>query len=464
MIVRDEAAYIEDCIKSVLPVVNEIIIVDTGSVDSTTEIAKRCGARIFHHRWQDSFSTARNVYIKHAVMDWIFVMDADERVDSENLLKIDDLLSSGEDNFMGFSFILRNYTNDSTTLGWSPSDVNNPFRNEFNGWYPTRSIRLFRNHRDIYYTRTLHESVRESVKKINGRILELDIPIHHLGDKRGKENKSIKMEMYEKLGKRQIQFEPEDAQAYFELGRIYRERGEYEMAEKTLKKANEIDEGYPQIHNELGAVYLKEERFDDAMRAFRKAILLDPSFADAYYNLGNLYERLNEYDKATESYRKAIESNPQFANAYNNLGIVLDERGEINEAIDMYLKAIEANPTLALSYNNLGVSFLKISKFYEAIESFKKAIELDNTYFKAHYNLANAYVKIDIHKDAIRQYLKCIEIDPEVPEPFFNLGLIYSAKLHDNSHAMKYWKKYIELRPTSAEAMVLIKLLDFTVN
>ena len=83
-------------------------------------------------------------------MDWILVLDADERVDSENLLKISNLVSD-VNNFMGFSFVLRNYTNDSTTLGWSPSEVNNPFRNEFGGWYPTRSIRLFKNCKEIYY-------------------------------------------------------------------------------------------------------------------------------------------------------------------------------------------------------------------------------------------------------------------------------------------------------------------------
>jgi tetratricopeptide (TPR) repeat protein len=463
MIVKEEASYIEDCIKSALPIIDEIIVIDTGSADGTAEIAKKYGGKIFHHKWQDSFSAARNVYIEHAVMDWIFVLDADEMVDSENLIKIDNLVSD-EVNHTGFSFILRNYTNDSATLGWSPSEANNPFRNEFGGWYPTRSIRLFRNIKDIHYTRTVHESVRESINKVNGSILDVDIPIHHLGSRRGKKNKSMKMEMYERLGKRQIQFEPEDAQAYFELGRIYRERGEYEMAGKMLSKANELDEGYPQVHNELGIVYLRQERFDDAKAAFKNAVLLHPAFADAYYNLGNLYERLNDLDRATKLYHKAIETNPQFANAYNNLGLVLDERGKINDAISAYLKAIEINPTLTLSYNNLGISLLKISKYYEAIEGFKKAIELDNSYFKAHYNLANTYVRISKYNDAVRLYLKCIEIAPVAPEPFFNLGLIYSTKLQDNKHAMEYWRRYIELRPDSAEAVALTKLLDFKFN
>lgn len=463
MIVKDEASYIEGCIKSALPIVDELIVVDTGSVDGTTEIARSYGARIIKHKWQDSFSDARNVYINNAAMDWIFVLDADERIDAENLSRLKEIIS-GEYNCMGLSFILRNYSNDTTTLGWTPCEANNPFSDKFSGWYPTRSIRLFKKHKDIYYSRAVHESVKESIKNINGKILDLDISIHHIGDTRGTMNKSSKMEMYARLGKKQIQLYPKDAQAYFELGRIYRERGEYEMAESLLTQANEIDEGYPQVHNELGAVYLKQERFNDAMIAFKRAVLLDPTFADSHYNLGNLYDRLNEHEKAAESYRKAIENNPKFANAYNNLGLVLDEMGKIQEAVGVYHKALEINPNLALSYNNLGISLLKLLKPFEAIDSFKKAIELNNAYYKAHYNLGNTYVRVKNYDEAIRLYHRCIEIDSEIPEPFFNLGAIYAFELNDNGNAMKYWKRYLKLKPDSPEAMAIIKSLGITLN
>ena len=75
MIVKDEEKMLPRCLESIKDVVNEIILVDTGSKDNTIEIAKRYGAKVFHHPWEDHFSKHRNQSIKHANSDWIFIID-----------------------------------------------------------------------------------------------------------------------------------------------------------------------------------------------------------------------------------------------------------------------------------------------------------------------------------------------------------------------------------------------------
>ncbi len=92
MIVKNEEEFLPTCLESVKDYVDEIIIVDTGSTDSTVEIAKRYNAKIYHHAWENSFSKARNYSLKYATCDWILILDADEEVDKEDAHKLKDTI------------------------------------------------------------------------------------------------------------------------------------------------------------------------------------------------------------------------------------------------------------------------------------------------------------------------------------------------------------------------------------
>jgi hypothetical protein len=78
MIVRDEARCIARCLESVRPWVDEMIVLDTGSSDSTPQIARACGASVHHGAWADDFAAARNAALALTDADWRLVLDADE--------------------------------------------------------------------------------------------------------------------------------------------------------------------------------------------------------------------------------------------------------------------------------------------------------------------------------------------------------------------------------------------------
>ena len=80
MIVRDEENNLHRCLTSIKDVVDEIVVVDTGSEDRTVEIAKSFGAKVFHHPWEGDFSKHRNQSISYAKGKWIFIIDADEEL------------------------------------------------------------------------------------------------------------------------------------------------------------------------------------------------------------------------------------------------------------------------------------------------------------------------------------------------------------------------------------------------
>ncbi len=84
MIVKNEEAILARCLDTVAHLMDEIIIVDTGSTDATKEIAARYTDKIYDFTWVDDFSAARNFSFSKATMDYIYAPDADEVLDAEN--------------------------------------------------------------------------------------------------------------------------------------------------------------------------------------------------------------------------------------------------------------------------------------------------------------------------------------------------------------------------------------------
>ena len=87
MIAKNEEKNLPRCLNSIKGIVDEIVIVDTGSTDNTVKIAKTYGAKVYHHPWQDSFSLHRNQAFEYATGDWFFIIDCDEQLVRKNLYK-----------------------------------------------------------------------------------------------------------------------------------------------------------------------------------------------------------------------------------------------------------------------------------------------------------------------------------------------------------------------------------------
>ncbi len=88
MIVRDEEAVIERCLKNASKFADEIIVVDTGSVDRTKEIAGKYTELVYDYEWRDDFADARNYSYSFASCEYIMWLDADDVIDEENRQKI----------------------------------------------------------------------------------------------------------------------------------------------------------------------------------------------------------------------------------------------------------------------------------------------------------------------------------------------------------------------------------------
>ena len=306
MIVKDEQDWLEKCVNSVRPILDEIIIVDTGSSDNTPGIAERLGAKVFRFEWNDNFSNARNFAISKASGEWILSLDADDSIAEQDLSRVKAL--AGNRHFDGFSFLIRDYTNNEFLENFVALQEGDRYKGQsggFRGYKLGRLVRMFRNN-GILFEREIHEVVEHSIRRRGGRILETDITIHHLGELRGKGIAESKLEKYSELSSLRIQSNPNDPKDNFDLGYFYFRRGDYEKAEYFYKRAISLKRNYLEAHFGLGEAYASQEKYQKAMQVNRKILELSPDNAAAYYNLGELYMGLGKPGLAKEMYETAL--------------------------------------------------------------------------------------------------------------------------------------------------------------
>jgi glycosyltransferase involved in cell wall biosynthesis len=111
--VKDEEEMLPGCLAPLAGVVDEMIVVDTGSSDRTVEIAESFGATVVHFPWTGSFAEARNVSIDAAHGDWIIYLDADEHMEAEDARALRALLARTWRE--GFYLAETNYTGGEDT-------------------------------------------------------------------------------------------------------------------------------------------------------------------------------------------------------------------------------------------------------------------------------------------------------------------------------------------------------------
>src|SRR5438552_1743970 len=164
MIVKNEEANLPACLESVRGLFDEIIIVDTGSTDRTKEIAAAFGAKVFEFTWVDSFAAARNECLRHATGNWIFWMDADDRLDEANRQKLLALFANLDKKTT--AFVMRCVCPPAADTGIATE---------------VQHVRLFRNHSQIRWEHRVHEQILPAVRRVGREVRFTDVAIAHTG-------------------------------------------------------------------------------------------------------------------------------------------------------------------------------------------------------------------------------------------------------------------------------------------
>jgi tetratricopeptide (TPR) repeat protein len=356
MIVKNEGTHLARCLHSVKPIVDELIIVDTGSTDRTRDIASVFGARVFDLPWEDDFAVARNFSLSKARGDWILVLDADEVISGKSHDALRRLLQQPmESGSCAFRVQTRNYTNHANTIGWKPNRGEYPDE-EGMGWFPSDKVRVFPNDARIRFTNPVHELVEPCLRELKIPIRACDIPVHHYG-KLGETLTQEKTKQYRTLSQKKLQKTRRDASGLRELAIQSTQLNKYEEALDLWKELLKQQPKSTETHLNMSAAYWNLGRYPDALKSARKALHLSPEVREASFNQAIALLMMGRVEEAKSILERLVDQHPDYPAAQFMFGIACVCVGE-QRPIEAALAKIRSLPI----GQYLGESFLDIAK------------------------------------------------------------------------------------------------------
>lgn len=348
MIVKNEEANLARCLSSVQGVVDEIIVVDTGSVDNTRLVAEKAGARVVSVEWQNNFSMARNASLELATGDWILFLDADEALEQGST---DALRRITDSNYEGYFLKIINFIGASGSVETSPDLV----------------FRMFRNHPQYRFRGAIHEQIVDVILEKNNQAtfqVAEDVIIRHYGYlnqqivEKDKKNRNLA------IISKELQNDPGNQSLHYHYGvELYRADRFAEAAEELTRTANAVDPSviyYPKLLRYIALAHYGARRYDLALEALKQGLQFFPNYADLYYYGGLIYLEQRNFAGAYEFFQHALSTPEQPAyyaplggsrgfRAYYQMGHLAELFGNEEEALRYYMLSLRDNAEFSLA-------------------------------------------------------------------------------------------------------------------
>lgn len=347
LITRDEADFLPDCLRSIQPACDEIIVVDTGSRDDTVVIARAFGCTVLHHPWNDDFAAARNAGIGAADGDWILVIDADERLTGGEHLR--SLVAEAAPGTGGF-------------LVEREDVVRHPETGRTER-YPIGMVRLFRRDPRIRYVGRVHERPGDTIRAAGMEIRSTHrLGLMHLVSARTDEALAAKQRRYLALLDAEVAARPDDPWPRYYRAKTLWYLGEHGQADAGFA-AIAADARHPapqraSAHAMRAALALRQGRPADALAhvdaslgAFAFQSLSHHLRGEALYALGRYAEAAEAYARVRRSMDPAVVTEwipgdlylPAETHAYK-LGSCRLAMGDAPAALAHFREGMAANP------------------------------------------------------------------------------------------------------------------------
>ncbi len=412
MIVKDEENYLQDCLESIKNIVDQIVIVDTGSKDRTVEIAQKYGAEIYNFEWCDDFSAARNESIKYANTDWILWLDADERLIPESQKEIKKLLKK-ENNTVLYKIQINSAMKNSAGVRLSSAH------------------RLFNNNHGIYFTGKIHEQISESAAKLGGEERESNLIIRHLGYDLSGEDQTKKNNRNLKLLEKMVKTDSQNGYINYTLAQQYSLNEEWHKSLKYYEKAFRLNQFDKQMRvsllNTMSEAYLKTEKYQKIIPLCEESIELEPLQVGGYYMLYRLADVLKDEKTAVKWLELLLEKNRILSSQIKKIStdVLIDEKriifalaekykkiGNLDKAIVCFQKFQQMEPDRIEASEKLLEIYLQKGDFFKAGECLQILLNKQPANEQYIDLLGVTLIKQQKFKEAINYYEDIFQVNP----------------------------------------------------
>jgi hypothetical protein len=296
MIVKNEAATLGRCLASVRDIVDEIVVVDTGSSDNTKDIARQYGARVFDFPWCDNFAAARNESIRQATGQWLLWLDADEYFDDANRAKLRDLLANlGDDNtayVMKCVCVSGQVSNTATHVD---------------------HVRLFRSHPALRWDYRVHEQILPALQRAGHAVRFTNIAITHTGYT-DPTLRYKKLERNLRLLHLDLAERPNDAFTLFNLGWAFADLGRIAEAipllQRSLQYSHNADSITPKLYSLLTQCHHRLGQFEQAWAVCQAGQVRHPEDAELLFLKGQLCRQRGDRAGARSCWLQLLSPTP----------------------------------------------------------------------------------------------------------------------------------------------------------
>jgi len=283
-IVRNEAHQLADCLAPVTALFDEVVVVHTGSSDGTQDVARRFTPHVHSFPWCDDFAAARNASLAQARGEWIFWLDADDRLTPENVGRLRMLLDR---------------------LGTQPQiylmDTTCSLTYASEGSRVISHARLFRRHPDLRWQGRVHEQLRPAPATLGYETIWSDVQIDHVGYQDAA-LRQRKLQRDIRLLRMDYAVDPDDVSTLLHLGLSYARMGSNASARQHLERLLAAGLGdashMRQVYGALAELSHSECKFHDVLQITKRGLLQFPDDEHLLYLQAEALYELDQYAAA----------------------------------------------------------------------------------------------------------------------------------------------------------------------